>query len=382
MPPANISMALPIVKGLQDCADYGITLEPYWDQLRPLSTLVFQHVTDFAALKQLYVDTNPFMTGLAASFFLMPFFLIAGEINQNWSQIDRFWSILPTLYHLHWSLWTHMSGINAERVDLRLIVSTVWSMRLTYNYWRKGGYNIGSEDYRWAIIKKRIGQPAFFVLDILFISSVQNVLLFLVTSPAYISVLVSRLDTVQNTRAIGGLDYFFAGQILYLVAQTWVADQQQWDFHEAKHSYQKTAKVPAKSGYSAEELDRGFCTSGLWAYSRHPNFVSEQLVWWSFYLWSSVQAEKPLNWTIAGPITYSLIFLGSTPITEYISAGKYPEYKEYKQKVGMFFPISASPPKFSGRFSPQKKRITSGNYDASKKNAQDYEQAKKRYDLR
>lgn len=375
-------MALPIVKVLQDCADYSITLEPYWDQLRPLSTLVPQYITNFAALKQLYVDTNPFITGLGASIFLMPFFLVAAEINQNWSQIDRVWSILPTLYHLHWALWAHMSDINAERMDLRLVVSTVWSMRLTYNYWRRGGYNIGSEDYRWAMIKKVIGQPAFFILDVLFISSIQNLLLFLVTSPAYVSLLVSRLDTAQNKPAIGGVDYFFAGQILYLIGQTWVADQQQWNFHQAKTRYLKSAKVPTNSGYSAEELDRGFNTSGLWAYSRHPNFVSEQLVWWSFYLWSSVQAAKPLNWTIIGPIIYSLIFLGSTPITEYITSGKYPEYKEYQQQVSMFFPTSASPPKFSGNFSPQKKRITSGNSEAAKKNAQDYEQAKRRYDLR
>jgi hypothetical protein len=32
------------------------------------------------------------------------------------------------------------------------------------------------------------------------------------------------------------------------------------------------------------------------------------------------------------------VFAGSTPLTEYISAGKYPEYKVYQQRVGKFLP--------------------------------------------
>ena len=382
MPPANISMALPIVQVARDCADYARTLRPYLSDLRPLPTLIREHITDTAALQQLYVDTNPFVSGLAISLFLSPFFLFFAELNQNWSQIDRVWSILPTLYNVHWAIWTHMSGLATERMDLRLLVSTLWSIRLTFNYWRRGGYQIGSEDYRWAIIKDKIGQPAFFVLDVLFIASAQNVLLFLVTAPSYISVLLSRLETANNGAAITGLDYFFAWSIVYLVAQTFVADQQQWNYQTAKYQYRDTAKVPAGCGFTAEELDRGFRTTGLWAYSRHPNLTSEICIWWTFYLWSSVLAGSLLNWTMVGPAIYTSVFLGSTPLTEYISSGKYPEYKEYQKQVGMFLPKSASPPTFSGQHLPQRKRIANGSTDADKKDAEDYEQANRRYDLR
>jgi hypothetical protein len=37
-------------------------------------------------------------------------------------------------------------------------------------------------------------------------------------------------------------------------------------------------------------------------------------------------------------IAYLLVFQGSTPITENISASKYPEYSQYKKKVGRFLP--------------------------------------------
>lgn len=382
MAPANVSMALPVVRAASDCASYPITLEPFLSQLRPLAPLIWDHITDPAALKQIYLDTNPFVSGLALSMFLSPFFLFAANINQNWSQIDRVWSILPTLYNAHWAIWAHLSGLPTERLDLRLLLSVIWSTRLTFNYWRRGGYKVGSEDYRWAIIKDYIGQPAFFILDVSFIALAQNVLLFVVTSPSYISLLTSRFQAANNDRALSALDYFFAGQIIYLIGQTWVADQQQWDYHEAKHKYQQSAKVPADSGFKAEDLERGFNTTGLWAYSRHPNFVSEQCVWWTFYLWSSIKANSLLNWTIVGPIFYTSIFVGSTPITEYISSSKYPAYKEYQKQVGVFLPKSFSKPEFSNKSSPQKKRVTNGDPGAAKKNAEDYAQAKKRYDLR
>lgn len=374
-------MALPLVKLASECADYSVTLEPYLEHLRPLPYLVRDCITDPTALKQLYVDTNPFISGLAFSIFLAPFFLVASEINQNWSQIDRVWSILPTVYNAHWAIWSHMAGLSSTRLDLRLAVSAIWSTRLTYNYWRRGGYQKGSEDYRWAIIYKYIGQPAFFVLDVIFISSIQNILLFLVTCPSYISVLVAKLDTVSGVKPVGALDYFFAGTLVYLIGQTWLADQQQWDYQTAKYKYRETAKVPRGSGFTAEEFDLGFRTTGLWAYSRHPNFATEMMVWWTFYLWSSVTAGSPFNWTAIGPTIYSLIFFGSTPITEWISEGKYPEYKQYRQQVGMFLPKSLSEPKIRPA-SPQKKRVTNGDNVAAKKNAADYEQAKKRYDLR
>jgi len=77
---------------------------------------------------------------------------------------------------------------------------------------------------------------------------------------------------------------------------------------------------------------------GLWAWSRHPNLAAEQAIWVAFNQWAGVASGTPLNWSIVGAIGYLLIFAGSTPLTEEISAGKYPEYREYKKLVGRFVP--------------------------------------------
>ena len=58
------------------------------------------------------------------------------------------------------------------------------------------------------------------------------------TTPTYILLLVSRLYPEMTT-----VDAVFARALLVLVVVEYFADQQQWDYHQAKTSYQKNAKV-------------------------------------------------------------------------------------------------------------------------------------------
>ena len=107
-------------------------------------------------------------------------------------------------------------------------------------------------------------------------------------------------------------------------------------YHSAKKEYQDTAKVPR--GFSQGTLDRGFNTTGLWAYSRHPNFTAEQSVWVLLYGWSCWATKTYYNWSVIGAVLYLVLFQASTWFTELISAKKYPEYKEYQKRVGKFLP--------------------------------------------
>ena len=108
------------------------------------------------------------------------------------------------------------------------------------------------------------------------------------------------------------------------------------DYQNAKKEYQKTAK--ATQDYAAEDLDRGFITSGLWRYSRHPNFAAEQSIWLMFYLWACQLSQTSYNWTGVGALGYLILFQASSWFTELISSGKYTEYKDYQKQVGMFVP--------------------------------------------
>ncbi|KAM5351316.1 hypothetical protein ACJ41O_004039 [Fusarium nematophilum] len=332
-------MALPFLKSIEDCGDYAKTVEPFIPQLYALPEQILENLANPSALKQLYIDTNPLISGFAASLALGLIFLVVSEINRNYSQVDRAWSVLPNLYIVHLAVWARLAGLPPSRIDLVAAATTIWSCRLTFNYWRKGGYNVGSEDYRWEILKAYVPKFVWFIFNLTFISFYQSVLLFAFSCvPAYAILLSTKFDSEVTTADIA---YFVIE--LALVLSEWVSDGQQWDYHQAKAQYQKAAKVPKSFSYKQVDLDRGFNTSGLWAYSRHPNFFAEQLVWFILYQWSCYATNNLYSYTFAGSGALILLFQGSTWLTERITAGKYSEYPLYQKHVGMFMPTSFWP---------------------------------------
>ncbi|KAL6713421.1 hypothetical protein ACLMJK_008886 [Lecanora helva] len=340
-------MSLPVITSIADCTDVSKALLPYTSQLHDLPQQVFTNINNLQALKVIYISTNPLITAFALSLFLAPIFLIVSEANKNYSQVDRCWSILPTVYNAHYVLYAHAAGLPTKRLDTLLVFSVIWSTRLTYNYWRKGGYSIGSEDYRWEVLRGYINPPLFFIFNVTFISLAQSLLLFSITTPTYILLLAAKVTA--SSFPIG--DLIFSRALGGLVFLAFYADEEQWKYQNAKKEYQKTAKVP--KGFHQEDLDRGFNTMTIWAYSRHPNFAAEQAFWVGIYAWSCWTTQVYYNWTVIGAIAYLILFQASTWFTELLSARKYPEYKEYQRRVGKFLPrLPGGPP---GDFSDKKK---------------------------
>lgn len=76
-------------------------------------------------------------------------------ITKDYSWIDRIWSLLPIGFALH--LLYHQVNCQFIAISLRqwimLGLITIWGLRLTYNFFRKGGYTLAGEDYRWAYIR-------------------------------------------------------------------------------------------------------------------------------------------------------------------------------------------------------------------------------------
>ncbi|RYP92669.1 hypothetical protein DL770_001182 [Monosporascus sp. CRB-9-2] len=325
-------MALPSLKTLEDCAEYSKVVEPYLPQLYELPWQAYDAATSSdASLLDLYKNTNPLISGFSFSVLLGAVFLVVSEINRNYSQVDRMWSLLPTVYNAHFALWARLNNLPTRRVDLILLWSAVWSGRLTFNYWRKGGYQKGSEDYRWEIIRGKVPPALFFIFNVTFISFIQSILLSLLAAPTYVILLTTQFEPEVTTADLA----YFAIELLLILSE-WFSDQQQWEYQTAKKQYQKTAKVPR--GFSQEDLDRGFVTTGLWAYCRHPNFAAEQTIWFVLYQWSCYASKTLYGWAGFGCLFLIMLFQGSTWLTELITAGKYPEYGLYQKKVPPFFP--------------------------------------------
>ena len=122
-------MALPVLKSTVACADFSRTVQPYIAQLIDLPQRIYQSGLSLQALKELYLNTNPLVSAFALSLFLAPIFLVAGEINKNYSQVDRFWSLLPTVYNLHYVAYGHAKGLPTQRLNSLAIISVIWSVR-------------------------------------------------------------------------------------------------------------------------------------------------------------------------------------------------------------------------------------------------------------
>lgn len=251
---------------------------------------------------------------------------IISELTQNYSQVDKLWSLMPIIY-----TWYVAQVCNFDsRLTLMAITAAIWGIRLTFNFGRKGGYSIvpwrGAEDYRWAILRKQpmlSSRFAWAFFNLFFISLYQQGLILLFTLPTIIA--------IEGTGVpLGWPDYVITFLILGLVIIETIADQQQYNFQTEKHRRIKT-------GEPLGEFAQGFIQTGLWSKSRHPNFAAEQLIWLVFYFYSVAATGRILNWTLAGSILLMLLFLGSSDFTEKISAGKYPEYAKYKKRVKRFF---------------------------------------------
>jgi steroid 5-alpha reductase family enzyme len=162
-----------------------------------------------------------------------------------------------------------------------------------------------------------------------FIAPYQNVLLLLITLPAYIA-------TTHAGKPLNGLDYCAVALFLAALALEATADEQQWAFQQSKHG-----KAPRLAKHAAD-YERGFLTTGLFSWSRHPNFVGEQTMWVAFYAFSiAAQSDQQqwLNWTVIGPALLILLFQGSTAFTEAITLRKYPAYAAYQRTVSRLLPM-------------------------------------------
>ncbi|HVX08606.1 DUF1295 domain-containing protein [Humibacter sp.] len=238
-------------------------------------------------------------------------------LTKEYSWVDRIWSIIPVVY-----VWVYAiaAGLTDPRLDVMAALVTLWGARLTFNFARKGGYAAGGEDYRWALLRSRIAGWKWFLFNLLFIVIYQNVLIFLFTLPAW--------TAYEHPSPFTVLDVVAAVVFLVFLIGESVADQQQWDFHAWK-----AAEVAA-----GRQPNPRFLQSGLFRFSRHPNFFFEQAQWWVFFFFGAIAARSVLQWTVLGALLLTVLFIGSTIFTESITRSRYPEYAEYQATTSAVVP--------------------------------------------
>ena len=230
---------------------------------------------------------TPFGTALDLCLIVAALVWLLGVITREYSWIDRLWSLCPPAYCLIVAAGTDFAS---PRVNLMTALVVLWGARLTFNFARKGGYWVGGEDYRWTAVREKTGPVAMQVMNLTFISFGQMLLIWLFTSPIHQA-------SVWIATPLGWLDYLTAAVFLVLLAGESVADEQMWRFQQEK-------KRRIAGG---EEVAHPFFTSGLYRYSRHPNYFCEIAMWVVFYLFgvsasrsrASARARSGSTWVHA-----------------------------------------------------------------------------------
>ncbi len=193
------------------------------------------------------------------------------------------------------------------------ILVSIWGLRLAWHIFLRNKNK--EEDYRYLAWRKEWGKW-FFLRSYFQVYLLQGFLLFLIVFPV---LLVNK----NISESLGFLD--FLGVIVWIFGFYFetVGDAQLAQFLENSENKGKLMQ------------------SGLWAYTRHPNYFGEVVQWWGIWLLALGVVNGFMG--IIGPITITFLILkvSGIPMLEK-KMEKNPEFENYKKRVSMFFPI---PPK-------------------------------------
>ncbi len=222
----------------------------------------------------------------------------------NASIYDPYWSVQPVVIVAAYAV---VYGVNAYGILLIAAIS-LWAVRLTANW----AYNFGDlthEDWRYVMLSEKTG--AFYpMVNFIGIHLVPTLVVYAVTLPAVYAI-------------ISGTDLTVPAVLCLLLCVLAVMLQTVSDIQMQK--YRRTKNTP-------------FIRTGLWKYSRHPNYLGEILMWWGIGL--SVLCAVPNKWYfIFGAVANTLLFfLVSIPMADKRQSQK-AGYAEYKKETRVLLPI-------------------------------------------
>ncbi len=107
----------------------------------------------------------------------------------------------------------------------------------------------------------------------------------------------------------------------------------------------ETVADAQKSAFKAKPENRDrFVASGLWRYSRHPNYFGELLVWWGLFVYAVTALDGAAFAVVAGPlfITVLLLLVTGIPPLERSADEKYGDdaaYRDYKRRTSILVPL-------------------------------------------
>jgi len=228
----------------------------------------------------------------------------------NSSFYDAYWSVAPPLIAVTLAILPQAAGGDRARLLLVFTLTTLWAVRLTMN-WARGWKGLSHEDWRYVDLRSKSGR-AFWAVSFGGIHLFPTLQVLLACLPLYPALL--------SPRPVGWLDALAAAVMLLGIGFELVADEQ------LRH-------------FVVSNPERGkLLDTGLWAWSRHPNYFGEMSFWWGLWLFG-LAADPSWWWTVVGPLAITLMFVFvSLPMIETRMAARREGWAAYVKRVPLVIP--------------------------------------------
>jgi steroid 5-alpha reductase family enzyme len=228
-------------------------------------------------------------------------------ILKNASIVDIFWGIGFVI--VAWTAFILAPQGYLPRKNLGAIMAALWGLRLALHIgWRNWGK---PEDFRYAKWREENGARWWWV-SFFKVFLLQGVLMWVISAPL-IAVQTSGFPAILTP-----LDLL--GEVVWGIG---LAFETIGDLQLARFK-----SNPANKGK--------LMTTGLWKYTRHPNYFGDALAWWGMYIMALAAGAW---WTIFSPIVMTWLLMNVSGVTMLERTMSFkPGYEEYTRKTSAFFP--------------------------------------------
>lgn len=253
---------------------------------------------------------NTLLADIAATFVIFAF----GQVYKNSSFYDAYWSVIPPAIAVYW-YYAVGADPNVIRAIIVIALTAWWGVRLTIN-WANHWEGMSHEDWRYPPIREKAGKLAPLA-DLLGIHMFPTLIVFAASLPVYAVM-------KYGSAPLGVFDYIaFAVTAGAILIETF-SDIQLHNFIRVK-----------KKGE--------FIKTGLWRYSRHPNYFGEFGFWAGLALIGLAVYPSGWWWIIPGVVAMGAMFaFVSIPLMDERSLASRAGYAEHMKRTSAFIPL---PPK-------------------------------------
>ena len=228
-------------------------------------------------------------------------------VLKNTSLYDPYWSLTP------WALATYLlfiSKVSNVFTFILYIMFSIWSWRLTIN-WMITFDDLSWEDWRYKSYRARYNRFVYEFINLFGFMMMPTILVFAGLIP-----LLLVIANGANAFSLFGSALVLLGTLLEFFAD-----------HDM-HTFLKETK------------ERKVCDKGLWKYTRHPNYLGENLVWIGLYV--ALVVSLPQYWFyFVGALLILLLFeFISIPLMEKRQIERRPDYLEYIKTTPRMVPFT------------------------------------------